>query len=104
MERGKMAEAGQVKVEAAKVDGSWTMLDAVERLEVPEDMEVGFGECGGDARRNWEAFPRSVRRGILEWIVQAKKPETRAKRVSETVWMAGRNERANQWQSKKGRG
>ena len=113
-EAGKMAEAGRLKIDAAKKEGSWTMLDAVERLEVPEDMETEFGMCSGgggngssevedkgDARRNWEAFPRSVKRGILEWIVQAKRPETRAKRISEAVRMAERNERANQWQSKK---
>jgi Bacteriocin-protection, YdeI or OmpD-Associated len=42
-------------------------------------------------------LPRSVKRGILEWIVQAKRPETRAKRVAETAERASRNERANQW-------
>jgi len=43
---------------------------------------------------------RSAKRGILEWIVQAKKPETRTKRVLETARLAARNERANQWQPK----
>mgnify|MGYP006154658151 CR=1 FL=1 len=49
------------------------------------------------ARANFDAFPRSARRGILEWITQAKKPETRAKRVEETARLAQENVRANQW-------
>ena len=94
-----MEEPGQAKIEAAKADGSWAMLDAVERLEVPPDLEDKLRRCndGESIRRNWEEFPRSVKRGILEWILQAKKPETRAKRIAETVERAGRNERANQW-------
>ena len=49
-----------------------------------------------EARAHFEAFPRSVRRSILEWIVQARRPETRARRVAETAEKASRNERANQ--------
>jgi hypothetical protein len=54
-------------------------------------------DSGPPAREHWEAFPRSVRRSILEWIVQARRPETRTRRVAETADMASRNERANQW-------
>jgi uncharacterized protein YdeI (YjbR/CyaY-like superfamily) len=38
-----------------------------------------------------------VKRGILEWIAQAKRSETRSKRVSETAARAAENIRANQW-------
>ena len=44
-----------------------------------------------------DLWPRSARRGILEWIVQAKRPETRVKRVAETARLAQENIRANQW-------
>ena len=44
----------------------------------------------------FEAFPRSVKRSILEWISNAKKPETGAKRVEETARLAEQNIRANQ--------
>ena len=49
------------------------------------------------ARDHFEAFPRSVKRGILEWIATAKKPETRAKRIAETARLTQDNIRANQW-------
>jgi uncharacterized protein YdeI (YjbR/CyaY-like superfamily) len=46
------------------------------------------------------AFPRSVKRGILEWISNAKRDETRQKRISETVELAAKNIRANQYRQK----
>jgi uncharacterized protein YdeI (YjbR/CyaY-like superfamily) len=93
---GSMLPAGLAKVEAAKRDGSWTKLDAVEALEVPPDLAAAL-KRHPPAAEHFEAFPRSVKRGILEWIVQAKRAETRAKRIDETATLAARNERANQW-------
>lgn len=94
--QGLMAPAGLSKIEAAKRDGSWSKLDAVESLEVPLDLAKELRRYP-NAKHNFEAFPRSVKRGILEWIVQAKKPETRARRVEETARLAEQNLRANQW-------
>lgn len=96
---GMMADAGRRVVEAARADGSWSLLDAVEALEVPDDLAAELAARPG-ARDQWDGFPRSVRRGVLEWIVQAKRPETRAKRVTETARLAERGERANQWRPK----
>jgi len=67
---GLMAPAGTALVEAAKVDGPWTFLDAVEDLVVPDDLGAAL-DAHPPALERWDAFPRSVRRGILEWIVQA---------------------------------
>lgn len=96
---GRMAPAGLAKIEQAKADGSWTLLDAVENLEVPDDLAVEFARYP-DARAHFDAFPRSARRGILEWIVQAKTSLTRAKRIAETARLAQDNVRANQWRPK----
>lgn len=93
---GKMQPAGLAKIEAAKLDGSWSKLDAVDALEVPDDLANALGGYP-QARENWDQFPPSTRRGILEWILNAKRPETRRQRVEETVRLAGLNERANQW-------
>lgn len=96
---GRMAPAGQRVLDAARADGSWELLDTVEALEVPADLAGAFAACPGAAEQ-WDAFPRSVRRGVLEWLVQAKRPETRARRVRETAEKAARGERANQWKPK----
>lgn len=92
---GLMRPRGERAVQAAQADGSWSLLDAVEDLLVPDDLAAELDEAGG--REQWDAFPPSTRRGVLEWIVQAKRPETRARRVTETAQKAARGERANQW-------
>ncbi|WP_296664497.1 YdeI family protein [Demequina sp.] len=93
---GLMAPAGIAVVVRARADGTWTMLDDVEEALVPADLEAEFGLWPG-ARERWEGFPPSVRKGILQWIVQARRPETRARRVAETAEKASRGERANEW-------
>lgn len=94
---GLMTPAGLAAVEQAKASGAWSALDAVEDLELPADLARRFAAAAATARASFEAFPRSVKRGILEWIQTARKPETRARRVDETVTLAARNVRANQW-------
>ncbi len=97
MQAGLITPAGLAKVEAAKQDGSWYALDAVENLEIPLDLAQALA-ANQTAQTCFEAFPRSVKRSILEWISQAKKPETRASRIAETARLAAENIRANQWQ------
>ena len=91
-----MTSRGFEKISAAKEDGSWNLLDAIERLDIPPDLEEAFLKFK-KARENFNAFPPSVKRGILEWLLNAKKPETRAKRIEETARLAQENIRANQW-------
>jgi uncharacterized protein YdeI (YjbR/CyaY-like superfamily) len=95
-ESGLMLPAGLALVDAAKADGSWSLLDEVEDGVEPDDLRAAL-DADPAARASWDGFPRSARRGILEWIVQAKKPETRATRVATTVSEAHEGRRANQW-------
>lgn len=96
IETGKIAPAGLAAAESAKADGSWSFLDDVERLEVPPDLSSALAQYP-EATGYFAAFPRSVRRGILEWIKHAKRPETRSRRVAETARLASLNQRANQF-------
>jgi len=91
-----MLPAGLAAIDEAKRRGTWSLLDEVEDLVVPDDLAAALA-AEPPARANWDAFSRSGRRGILEWIVQAKRPETRARRVEETARLAALNEKANQW-------
>lgn len=93
---GQMAPAGLAAVAAAKADGSWSRLDAVEALAVPADLDAALA---GDpaAAANFAGFPRSAKRAILEWLQAAKRPETRARRIAEIVSEAAQGRRANQW-------
>ncbi|WP_240741893.1 YdeI family protein [Deinococcus sp. KSM4-11] len=93
---GRMTPAGQARINAAVQDGTWTKLDAIERLEIPADLRAALDASPG-AAGHWDAFPRTAKRAVLEWIAQAKTEPTRRKRVTETAEKAARGERANQW-------
>lgn len=58
---GAMTPAGEAAIAAAQAGGSWSLLDDVERLEVPADL----GAVLGRHRADWDALPRGVRRGTL---------------------------------------
>lgn len=61
---------------------------AKEEIPVPDDLRAALEENGA-ASATFDAFPSGCRREYLEWIVQAKRPETRAKRIAQAVdWMA----------------
>jgi uncharacterized protein YdeI (YjbR/CyaY-like superfamily) len=90
---GRMAPAGLAAIERAKANGSWTLLDDVEQGIVPGDLARALSERPL-AAANFEAFPKSAKRAMLEWVAQAKRPETRAKRVTEIAARAAANERA----------
>lgn len=96
---GRMQERGLAVVQEAKRSGAWDALNDVENLVVPDDLSAELARFE-NATAYWEAFPKSVKRGILDWIRTAKRPETRAARINETATMASKNERANQWKKK----
>jgi uncharacterized protein YdeI (YjbR/CyaY-like superfamily) len=96
IKEGKMHAAGMAKMNQAIVNGTWNKLDQVESLSIPTELEQEFKKYK-TSKANFDAFPNSVKRSILEWIANAKKPETKNKRVSETAKLAESNIRANQW-------
>lgn len=96
IDAGLMTPAGMAKIEASKADGSWDALNDVENLVIPEDLDAAFTRYP-NSKKNFENFPPSVRRGILEWILNAKRDATRQKRIDETARLAADNIRANQW-------
>jgi uncharacterized protein YdeI (YjbR/CyaY-like superfamily) len=99
--QGLMRPAGAAAVERAKRDGTWTALDAVEDLVEPDDLRTGL-DADTAARANWDSFPRSTKRAILEWITAAKTPPTRERRIQQTITDAAVGRRANQWRQPKG--
>jgi uncharacterized protein YdeI (YjbR/CyaY-like superfamily) len=96
---GLMTESGLKLIELAKQTGTWTALDDVENLINPSDLQEAFDQ-NPLAQEYFDLFPRSVKRGILEWLMNAKQAETRLKRITEIVSKAERNERANQFVKK----
>ena len=57
-------------------------------LETPDDLSAALDRAPA-ARATFDGFPPSCRREYVEWVVDAKRPETRAKRIAQAVeWMA----------------
>lgn len=85
---GRMTEAGLAVIEVAKQNGSWTLLDQVEDLIIPDDLEVAFSKHAG-SKGFFLSQSKSVRKMMLSWIVLAKRDETRQKRIDEITECAG---------------
>ena len=90
---GRMAPAGLAAIERARANGSWEVLDSVERLEVPDDLAAVL-EAHPPGAANFAAFAPSARKQMLGWVAFAQRPETRAARISQVADAAARNERA----------
>lgn len=92
---GLITERGQKMIDLAKQTGTWEALVDVQNLVIPDDLQLLLNK-NKNALNYFLAFSPSSRRGILEWILNAKKAETRQKRIEETVQLAAENIKANQ--------
>ena len=91
---GLMLPSGRTVIDAAKADGSWTLLDSAEALEEPADLVAAL-DAQASARAAWDGFPPSARKAMLTWLVMAKRPQTRAARVAAIADRAAVGERAH---------
>jgi len=89
---GLMTPAGLESVEAAKANGSWNSLDHVEDLVVPDDLATALA-VEPAAEEAFAAMPASARMLALHWVTNAKRPDTRSRRVAETVRAAAEGRR-----------
>ncbi len=94
LEQGLMTPTGQRMIDLAKETGTWTALEEVDAVVIPADLQAALLAVP-PAEENFSAFPKSAKQGILQWILNAKRPETRAARVAETRRLAALNRRAN---------
>jgi uncharacterized protein YdeI (YjbR/CyaY-like superfamily) len=81
---GLMREPGLRAIERAKANGSWSALDDVEALVIPDDLAAAFAAAPG-TRDGFDRLSRTNRRIILQRIATAKRPDTRARRIASAV-------------------
>jgi uncharacterized protein YdeI (YjbR/CyaY-like superfamily) len=87
IERGEMRAAGLREVERAKADGRWdAAYDSPGTATVPADLQREL-ERNEQARRFFSELDGRNRYAILYQIQDAKRPETRAKRIAKYVAM-----------------
>ncbi|MEA5616913.1 YdeI/OmpD-associated family protein [Cronbergia sp. UHCC 0137] len=85
-----MTEAGFKKIEIAKQNGSWHSLDDIEALMIPTDLQQAL-QLNQTANLYFNKFSNSSKKNILMWIESAKRPETRLKRIEQTIASAAQN-------------
>lgn len=96
IDQSRMTEEGYKSIEIAKENGSWTMLDEVEALIIPEDLKREF-DANKEAMEFYDTLSNSVKKGLLYWVISAKRKETRQKRILEIVENASRNLKPKQF-------
>jgi uncharacterized protein YdeI (YjbR/CyaY-like superfamily) len=92
VKEGKMTEFGQAKIDAARASGRWHVDGRPDVSRVPRELSEALAR-NGKAREFFEKLAPSCRKQFIGWIGTAKKPETRAKRVRETVALLARGKK-----------
>lgn len=92
IESGRMRPPGLAEVERARADGRWDEAYAPpSRIEVPEDLRAALDAVPAAAER-FAALGAQNRYAILYRVGDAKRPETRARRIQRFVEMLARGE------------
>ncbi|MFZ4928374.1 YdeI/OmpD-associated family protein [Chryseobacterium sp. Mn2064] len=97
IENNLMTKAGLETIRIAQENGSWNILDSVEDLQIPDDLNEAF-KINVDAHEYFESLSKSVKKMLLQWIIMAKRAETRQKRIDEIVMHAAQKKRPKQFQ------
>ncbi|MDX2296690.1 MULTISPECIES: YdeI/OmpD-associated family protein [Streptomyces] len=93
IEQGRMRPAGQAEVDRAKADGRWeAAYDGSRTVTVPDDLAAALTAVPG-ASEFFERLDRRNRFAILYQIQDAKRAETRARRIEKFVAMLAKGEK-----------
>ena len=95
-ENNLITKAGLESIEIAQQNGSWTILDEVENLTIPKDLEWALKNNSG-AEEYFYNLSKSNKKAMLQWLVLAKRPETREKRISEIAFLASQKQKPKQF-------
>lgn len=82
--KGLIHKSGYEAIALAKENGSWSALDDVENGVIPEDLQIAF-DANKNAFKNYRGFTQGQRKSYLYWLNQAKREETRQKRIKEII-------------------
>lgn len=84
--QGLMMEAGFAAIETAKKNGSWTLLDEIEEMIIPADLEKVFRSKPG-SKKKFLSLSKSVQKFHLHQLMMAKRPETQEKRINDILML-----------------
>ena len=90
---GRVRPSGLAEVERAKADGRWdAAYDSPSRIQVPDDLQRAL-DAEPRAKAEFAQLDSTNRYAILYRVHDAKRPETRARRIATFVEMLARGER-----------
>lgn len=96
IDQGLMEKEGCKSIEIAKENGSWTILDEIEALIVPEDLKEELANHK-NSFEYFDSLSKSDKKILLHWVVSAKRKETRQKRILEIAENASANLKPKQF-------
>jgi uncharacterized protein YdeI (YjbR/CyaY-like superfamily) len=97
IEQGRMHPPGQAEIDRAKADGRWeAAYDGAKASTVPDDLMAAL-TADPAAAAFFESLDRQNRYAILYRIQDAKKAETRARRIEKYVAMLAKGEKLHPW-------
>ena len=89
---GRMTDAGRAEVERAKADGRWEAAYGSQgTAEIPEDLAAAIA-ANPDAQAWFDVLTGTNRFALYFRVTQAKRPETRARRIADLVDKLSRGE------------
>ena len=96
IEENLMTDSGYASIEIAKQNGSWSILDDIEELIIPQDLEDEFKVNPG-SKEFFLSVSQSARKAMLQWVVLAKQETTRKKRINEIATLASQKLKPKQF-------
>ncbi len=93
IEQGRMRPPGQAEIDRAKADGRWdAAYDSPRTATVPDDLAAALA-AEPAAAEFFETLNRTNRFAITYRVQDAKRPETRARRIEKYVTMLAKGEK-----------
>ena len=91
--QGLMTEAGIVKVKQAKVSGLWDKPDRPQiSLDLPKELKRALSK-NKKAKGFFDQLAPSYQKQFVGWIVVAKRPETKERRLKESIALLEKGEK-----------
>jgi uncharacterized protein YdeI (YjbR/CyaY-like superfamily) len=95
-ESGRMHPAGLAVIETARQNGTWNILDEVEELIIPEDLEKALRKSKG-SKEYFLSLSKTARKMMLHWVAMARQAETRQKRIAEIAESAAQRQKPERY-------
>lgn len=96
IQNNQMTKAGFESIETAKQNGTWFLMDDIEELILPADLSLALKKSK-KATEFFQHQSKSMKKIMLHWIVTAKRPETRKKRIATIAGLAAKGMRPKQF-------